>query len=152
MSKLTILLAAFLLFAVAASATQSSRSPRSCRQKLEQANLRPCEQHIWKQTFESQDEEQDMLRLRGARRSPQDWNLEQCCEQLQQLEEPRCQCEAFKEIMRSQSEQLEEREYNRRDMQELSQQLEEAILNLPKRCELPAQRRLQKCELNPNSY
>lgn len=115
-----------------------------CTQKLQSLDLRPCEQHVMER-IRGQEEEEDVIRLRGVRvlkprREPEggdEQDLEQyCCKQLRELNDQKCQCQALQQIMERQSEKLEERE-----MQEMERELK----RLPQKCGMG---QLRGCDLS----
>ncbi|OIW20800.1 hypothetical protein TanjilG_23180 [Lupinus angustifolius] len=151
MAKLTILIAlvAALVLVVHTSAFQSSK--QSCKRQLQQVNLRHCENHIAQRIQQQQEEEEDhALKLRGIKhvilrhRSSQEYSeeseeLDQCCEQLNELNSQRCQCRALQQIYESQSEQCEGSQQE--------QQLEQELEKLPRTCGFGP---LRRCDVNPD--
>ncbi|KAF1859096.1 hypothetical protein Lal_00000922 [Lupinus albus] len=146
MAKLTILiaLAAALVLVVHTSASRSSQ--QSCKSQLQQVNLNHCENHIIQRIQQQQEEEQGRARLRGIkhvirrnRSSQESEELDQCCEQLNELNSQRCQCRALQQIYENQSEQCQ----GRQEEQLLEQELE----NLPRTCGFGP---LRRCNVNPD--
>ncbi|OIV93891.1 hypothetical protein TanjilG_05594 [Lupinus angustifolius] len=147
MAKLTILIAlvAALVLVVHTSAFRSSE--QSCKRQLQQVNLRHCENHIDQRIQQQQEEEEDRARkLRGIKHvilrhksSQESEELDQCCEQLNELNSQRCQCRALQQIYESQSEQCEGRQQE--------QQLEGELEKLPRICGFGP---LRRCNINPD--
>ena len=130
MARLTILLA---LFAALLFVAHASRWPQesSCERELENVNLRPCENHIMQRIERDEEEEEDVLSMRGRtnyiRRPGRTDHKQSCCDQLSELEEnSQCMCEALQQIMENQRERLQRRSQ--------VQQLEKELRNLPKSC------------------
>ncbi|CAL0332871.1 unnamed protein product [Lupinus luteus] len=147
MAKLTILIAlvAALVLVVHTSALRSSE--QSCKRQLQQVNLRHCENHIAQKIQQQQEEEEGSARtLRGIKHfilrdqsSQESEELDQCCEQLNELNNQRCQCRALQQIYESQSEQCEGRQQE--------QQLEGELEKLPRTCGFGP---LRRCNVNPD--
>ncbi|KAF1859128.1 hypothetical protein Lal_00000957 [Lupinus albus] len=147
MAKLTILIAlvAALVLVIHTSASRSSQ--QSCKSQLQQVNLNHCENHIIQRIQQQEEEEQDRARtLRGKkhfiirhRSSQESEELDQCCEQLNELNSQRCQCRALQQIYENQSEQCQ----GRQEEQLLEQELE----NLPRTCGFGP---LRRCNVNPD--
>lgn len=145
MAKLAILLAAFLFLTVTVSAYTTtvtaveieeenpdwwSRGQGKCTQKLQKANLRPCERYIKEQCS---GQEQDVIALRGIRTKGNE-KLEECCEQFREINDRSCQCQALRMIMQRQGSELEGREM-RQFLRELQRLPERCDIELP-RCDL----------------
>ncbi|CAL0332874.1 unnamed protein product [Lupinus luteus] len=147
MAKLTILIALVVALVLVVHTSAFRSSEQSCKRQLQQVNLRHCENHIAQKIQQQQDEEEGRARtLRGIKHfilrdqsSQESEELDQCCEQLYELNSQRCQCCALKQIYESQSEQCEGRQQE--------QQLEEELEKLPRTCGF---RPLRKCNVNPN--
>ena len=138
MAKLTILAASLAVFLVIIANTSAYRTTittveideddsrqSKCRAQVQMQDLNQCEQFL-KRAIQGQG----YLTLeRDSNRSGQP-HLQQCCQQLRQLDD-KCQCEGIFEVVREQQGELEGQE-----MQKMLQ----AASNLPAMCGLRARR------------
>ncbi|CAL0332875.1 unnamed protein product [Lupinus luteus] len=146
MAKLTILIALVVALVLVVHTSAFRSSEQSCKRQLQQVNLRHCENHIAQKIQQQQEEEEGHVRtLRGIKHfilrdqsSQESEDLDQCCEQLNELNSQRCQCRALQQIYESQSEQCEGRQQE--------QQLEGELEKLPKTCGFGP---LRRCNVNP---
>ncbi|CAL0332872.1 unnamed protein product [Lupinus luteus] len=147
MAKLTILIALVVALVLVVHTSAFRSSEQSCKRQLQQVNLRHCENHIAQKIQQQQEEEEGRARtLRGIKHfilrdqsSQESEELDQCCEQLNELNRQRCQCRALQQIYESQSEQCEGRQQE--------QQLEEELEKLPRTCGFGP---LRRCNVNPD--
>ncbi|AES66899.1 putative bifunctional inhibitor/plant lipid transfer protein/seed storage helical [Medicago truncatula] len=129
-------LLAFVLFIAQTTATRKSDRPdERCRRKLQSLNLRHCEEHIMQRI---QKEDEDVLRMRGINHHED--LKEKCCDQLNEVNNKECRCNALQEIMENLSDRLEKREMY---------EMEREIRNLPKRCNIPQS---SECDLSFDQY
>ncbi|XP_028761796.1 2S albumin-like [Neltuma alba] len=148
MAKLAILVAALLFLAVTVSAYKTtvttveidedenpswSHGQGRCAQKLQRVNLRPCERYVKEKC---RREEPDVIALRGIQARGNE-RLQECCDQIREINDRSCQCQALKRVMRREGSELEGRE---------ARQLRQELQRLPERCNIE----LPRCELSGN--
>ncbi|KAK7290823.1 hypothetical protein RIF29_05542 [Crotalaria pallida] len=157
MARLTILIAFLAALVLVVHTNASFLSKQICDKQIQQINLKHCEKHIMHRIQQQQqqqqgqgeeeegEEEENVLKLRGIRRnwgtsgsSRQQQILEKCCNQLSELDNPRCQCRALQQIFENQSEMLQGRQQTKI--------MEQQLKNLPQTCGLGS---IRKCDVNP---
>ncbi|XP_061358234.1 conglutin delta 2-like [Gastrolobium bilobum] len=139
MAKFIILVTVLAALLLVANARESKQEQQSCKEQLQRVNLKKCGNYIKEKLEEDQEEEEDrVLSFRGIhslRRNSDRKQLESCCEELNELDSPKCQCRALQKIYEKQSEKLESSD---------EQDLEEEVKNLRRACGLGP---LRGCEL-----
>ncbi|KAK9269287.1 hypothetical protein L1049_001057 [Liquidambar formosana] len=138
MAKLTILVAIFTILSLVVDAsiyrttvTIDEGNPRGqpsqgCRQQMQRQDLSHCER------FLQQGRRGNELTFRRVVHNEE--HLQQCCNQLRQMDDEECQCEAIKMMVDQQQGRMQREE----EMQEMMQRAQ----SLPNKCGM----RSQRCE------
>ncbi|CAL0322712.1 unnamed protein product [Lupinus luteus] len=146
MARLTILIALVAALVLVVH-TSAFRDEQSCKKQLQQVNLRHCERHVMKMIQQEQEEEEDHFRRiknvvghsRNGEGSQESEELDQCCEQLNELNSKRCQCRALQQMFENQCEKLEGKKQEK--------QMEQELMKLPRTCGFEP---LRRCDVNPS--
>ncbi|XP_057777913.1 2S seed storage albumin protein-like [Salvia miltiorrhiza] len=116
---------------------------QQCRQQLQGREFRSC-QRYFSQRSSPYEEEEEVLEMstdreqRSRRHSPQ---LQECCEQLREMDRYQCGCEAIKHaVQQAQQQQRGSRRYQ--TGQSESEQIYQKARSLPRMCGL----REQQCQ------
>ncbi|KAK2639525.1 hypothetical protein Ddye_027320 [Dipteronia dyeriana] len=105
-------------------------SQQQCREEIQQSDLSDCEQYI----TQSRGQGRVMMMIDGANPQRQSQSLQQCCNQMKQLDD-KCQCSALKQIV--QEGQQQGRQGRGKEQTQMVERAQTVVsqCNLPQRCE-----------------
>ncbi|KAI7755240.1 hypothetical protein M8C21_027015 [Ambrosia artemisiifolia] len=153
MAKLTYLLLALATLVAFATAhttiittTIDDENPiseqRQCRQRLQGQRLNQCRMFLQQGSrtpFEAQNPQMGQQQEQEI--------LQQCCQQLQNVEEP-CQCEAVKQVFREAQQQVQQQQHQHQQQGSHTQRLRQKAQILPNVCNLQSRR----CQIGTSNY
>uniref|UniRef100_A0A7N0V9Y1 Bifunctional inhibitor/plant lipid transfer protein/seed storage helical domain-containing protein n=1 Tax=Kalanchoe fedtschenkoi TaxID=63787 RepID=A0A7N0V9Y1_KALFE len=106
---------------------RGSQSQQQCPEQIRGKQFNSCQRYL----SQSSSTPYDILRVVDVNPSI---TLQQCCEELKNLQNPQCSCEALKKIIRQESQQQGSARYGGQQ-QEMRQMLQKAR-SIPQQCDL----------------
>ncbi|XP_058773752.1 2S seed storage albumin protein-like [Vicia villosa] len=109
-----LLIASLLALALSFAHTNASREEEMkerCSKKIESLNLKPCENHLMRMIQKDEDEDKNVLKMKGINHIRRGDNpKEKCCDQLSEVHMLDCRCQALQEIMDNLNDRLPKKE------------------------------------------
>ncbi|KAH6806120.1 hypothetical protein C2S51_030951 [Perilla frutescens var. frutescens] len=143
-----VALAAALLLALVALATATTytttvtttsydrEGSQQCSQQVQSRRFRSCQRYLQQQQRNGDEMEDEVLEMAAG--NPQQQYLQECCQQLKEMDRQQCGCEAIKQAVRQA--QQGGRSYQTGQSEQIYQRARE----LPRRCGLSE----QQCHFN----
>lgn len=88
--------------------------------------LRSCQQYLRQRSQSSEEEEADQSR----------GDIQRCCQQLQQIQDPQCRCEGLRQVVQQEQQRGELQGRERQQMLQTAQNLPGLCRVSPQRCEI----------------